>query len=71
MGGHEVDHFRGRMTRCDEKVSFVFSILVVDNDDDFALTNGLDGFRNAVELGHGSKVLVLMPVLRLGPIFVT
>ena len=71
MGGHEVDHLRGGVPRCDQKVPFVFSILVVDHDDDFTLANGFNGLRNAVEFGHGSKVLVLVPVLRTEPIFVT
>ena len=71
MGGHEVDHFWRCVPRGDQKVPFVFSILVVDHDDDFTLANGFNGLRNAVEFGHGSKVLVLVPVLRTEPIFVT
>ena len=48
MGGHEVDDF-GRGVFCrDEKVPFIFSVLVVHDDDDFSASNGLDGFRNRV-----------------------
>ena len=71
MGGHEIDHIWRGMPGSDQKVPFILSVLVVDHDDDFTLTNGFNGCRNAVEFGHGSKVLVLVPVLRPKPIFVT
>ena len=37
MGGHEVDHLRGGVPCCNQKVPFVFPILVVDHDDEFHL----------------------------------
>ena len=52
VGGHEVDDFWRCVTRSNEKVPFVLTVLIVDDNDDFSLPNGLDGFRDGVQLRH-------------------
>ena len=49
MGCHEVDHFRSGMPRGNEEVSFIFAILVIHDDDDFASLDGFDGFWNGMQ----------------------
>ena len=55
MGGHEVDDLGRGVFRRDEEIAFVFAVLVVDDDDDFSASNGLDGFRNRVQLRHVTR----------------
>ena len=56
MRGHKVDDFGRSMSRGDEKIPFVFSILVVHHDDDFTALDGFDGLWDGVQLRHGTKV---------------
>jgi hypothetical protein len=44
---------RGR----DEEIAFVFAVVVVSNDNDLAIGEGLDrSFDAAVAIGHGSNL---------------
>ena len=43
------------MPRGYEEVAFIFAILVIHDDDDFAVLNRFDGFRDGVQ-GHAAKV---------------
>ena len=52
VGGHEVDDFWRCVTRSNEKVPFVLTVLIVDDNDDLSLPNGLDGLRDGVQLRH-------------------
>ena len=56
MRCHEVDDFGRSMSRGNEKIPFVFSILVVHHDDDFTALDGFDGLWDGVQLRHGTKV---------------
>ena len=46
---HEVDHFRGCVPGGNQKVPLVLTILVIHDNDDFAVADGLDGFRDGVQ----------------------
>ena len=49
VGGHEVDDFRRDALGGDGEIAFVFAVLVVDDDDDAAVAQFVDGF------GDGNK----------------
>ena len=57
VGGHEVDVLRGGKLRRADEVPFVLSFRVIGDQDQLALSQILQGFRNGIELDH---VLVLL-----------
>ena len=52
MSCHEVDDFWGCVSSGNEKITFILSILIVHDNDDFSAANGIDGLRNGVQLRH-------------------
>ena len=52
VGGHEVDDLRCGVACSDQKVTFVFAVFIVHDNDDFATANRFDGFGNRIQLRH-------------------
>jgi hypothetical protein len=47
---HEIDHFWRHFSAAAKKISFIFTILIVNNYYNFSLTNIFDSLFNGVEL---------------------
>ena len=54
--GHEVDHFWGRVTGCDQEVALIFTVLIVNDNNHFSSSNGFNCLWNGVQHTHGAKV---------------
>jgi hypothetical protein len=48
MGGHKIDHLRRYTGCCREKITLVFAVFIVDHNDHFARSDGLNGRFNGI-----------------------
>ena len=56
VADEEGDLLRGGVDRGEDQVGLILAVVVVADDDDLALSEGADGFRNAVGSGGHSRV---------------
>ena len=49
MGSHEIDDFRSDFFRRTHKITFIFTVLVIYNDDDITVFYRLNGIFNGIQ----------------------